>query len=291
MLIFDIGSNRYEFVEACLGRYDECMIVAVDPLSIGSFPPHLRETADRLIRRYGSQIVPVTRVVSATSGEKIPFYVNAHEPGMSTASKYFLERSRFALGNDNILEAYRQEGLSQGVYDFPDLASYKKAILEGYPDVKSFLSALRHEGDGILMAETITLDDLIMQHGIPDLIKIDVEGHEPEVLRGLSQRVPKICFEWNEEMDSQLWESLGLLKELGYTQFGVSGRFVEGSDLEKLSYDEGGDTYLLEPTTYHTYDDIVAALKPAINMDRRINWGMGWVQKEQVYDDLPADPL
>ncbi|HEY9503124.1 MAG TPA: FkbM family methyltransferase, partial [Pyrinomonadaceae bacterium] len=33
--------------------------------------------------------------------------------------------------------------------------------------------------------ETITLEKLIATHGIPFFIKIDVEGHEPSVLRGL----------------------------------------------------------------------------------------------------------
>ncbi len=40
-----------------------------------------------------------------------------------------------------------------------------------------------------------TLDALIQQHGLPDFIKIDVEGYEKEVFEGLSQKVPCVSFE------------------------------------------------------------------------------------------------
>lgn len=42
---------------------------------------------------------------------------------------------------------------------------------------------------------TITLDDLIKKYGKPYFIKIDVEGYEENVLKGLSQPVPFLSFE------------------------------------------------------------------------------------------------
>lgn len=51
-----------------------------------------------------------------------------------------------------------------------------------------------------------TLDALIGSHGLPAFIKIDVEGFEPEVLKGLSQPVRMISFEYTvpEQTDKSL---------------------------------------------------------------------------------------
>lgn len=43
--------------------------------------------------------------------------------------------------------------------------------------------------------ETLTLDDLVQRYGIPDLIKIDVEGSELQALEALSQPIRFISFE------------------------------------------------------------------------------------------------
>ena len=45
--------------------------------------------------------------------------------------------------------------------------------------------------------ETTTLDDLIATYGAPFYVKIDVEGHEAAVLRGLHRRIPYVSFEVN----------------------------------------------------------------------------------------------
>ena len=42
---------------------------------------------------------------------------------------------------------------------------------------------------------TTTLDNLIRKYGLPDYIKIDAEGFEEHVLKGLSQPVPYLSFE------------------------------------------------------------------------------------------------
>jgi FkbM family methyltransferase len=44
--------------------------------------------------------------------------------------------------------------------------------------------------------QLITLDELIKNHGLPDFCKIDVEGHEKEVLSGLTTAIPVISFEF-----------------------------------------------------------------------------------------------
>ena len=44
---------------------------------------------------------------------------------------------------------------------------------------------------------TVSLDTLIATHGVPFFVKIDVEGHEPAVIRGLRHPVPYVSFEVN----------------------------------------------------------------------------------------------
>lgn len=45
--------------------------------------------------------------------------------------------------------------------------------------------------------ETVTIEQLIIAHGSPFFIKIDVEGHELSVLRGIRRPVPYLSFEVN----------------------------------------------------------------------------------------------
>jgi FkbM family methyltransferase len=45
--------------------------------------------------------------------------------------------------------------------------------------------------------ETVSMEQLITAHGLPFFVKIDVEGHELSVLRGIKQPVPFISFEVN----------------------------------------------------------------------------------------------
>lgn len=49
--------------------------------------------------------------------------------------------------------------------------------------------------ESVIPVTTITLDSLIKKHGLPEFIKIDVEGNEKNVLSGLTHSVKYISFE------------------------------------------------------------------------------------------------
>ena len=65
------------------------------------------------------------------------------------------------------------------------------------------------------VVKVTTLDALIARHGVPRFIKIDVEGFEQEVLRGLSQPVPSLSFEWTPEFSAAMIVCLDHLETLG----------------------------------------------------------------------------
>lgn len=109
--------------------------------------------------------------------------------------------------------------------------------------------------------ESISIDDLIKLHGIPDLIKIDVEGYEFNVISGLKFKAQEIMFEWTEELFfSSTLPCVEYLRKLGYEQFGYTSAETERGAYEKCIYD------LWENL------DIQNTLK--ITPSRQYQWGM-----------------
>ncbi|NEU07708.1 FkbM family methyltransferase [Flavihumibacter sp. R14] len=63
--------------------------------------------------------------------------------------------------------------------------------------------------------KVITLESLCRSYGVPKLCKIDVEGYESEVMRGLQSPIKYICFEFNRALLSDTSKSLEILGTLG----------------------------------------------------------------------------
>jgi FkbM family methyltransferase len=87
--------------------------------------------------------------------------------------------------------------------------------------------------DSRIEVEVTTLDALIVRHGEPRFVKIDVEGFEPEVLRGLSTPIPALSFEFTTIQRAAAETCIDLLATLGPYRFdaalGESQRFEFGT--------------------------------------------------------------
>jgi FkbM family methyltransferase len=77
--------------------------------------------------------------------------------------------------------------------------------------------------------ETISIEDLIAAYGVPFFVKIDVEGHELSVLRGMRQPVPYLSFEVN--LPEFAREGLECVQVLG--RLAPTGKFNYTSDCRR----------------------------------------------------------
>jgi FkbM family methyltransferase len=75
---------------------------------------------------------------------------------------------------------------------------------------------------GKTQIQITTLDNLIKKFGNPQYIKIDVEGYELNVLKGLTKKSGIISFEITSEFFSDAIKCLNYLKKLSYNSFTFS---------------------------------------------------------------------
>ena len=72
----------------------------------------------------------------------------------------------------------------------------------------------------VLQVDCVGIDDLIEKYGVPDFIKIDVEGSEYEALLTHNKKVDTIiAFEWVEELIGNTKKCMEHLKNIGYTKY------------------------------------------------------------------------
>ena len=95
--------------------------------------------------------------------------------------------------------------------------------------------------DKVISVDTTTLDQLINDYGHPKYIKIDVEGFELEVLKGLTKKTGIISFEFTSEFFIDAIKCLDYLHLLGYQKFNYS----EG-ERKKFNFDWTSKDKILE---------------------------------------------
>ena len=110
-----------------------------------------------------------------------------------------------------------------------------------------------------IICKTIGIDQLIEYYGLPDLIKIDVEGGEYECISSLTQKVKLLCFEWASETNNITFNCIDYLFNLGYTQY----------------YMQTQDNYIFRPHDSDFYD-ILNIKQKLSNTITKEDWGMIW---------------
>jgi FkbM family methyltransferase len=110
-----------------------------------------------------------------------------------------------------------------------------------------------------ISCKPITIDKLIEIHGMPTLIKVDVEGGEFECLSSLTQKVDNLCFEWASELKDIAFKCMDYLEQLGFKEFHIQ--------LE--------DNYTFRPTLYTNKQSIIDYLNTTTP---KKEWGMIWAK-------------
>jgi FkbM family methyltransferase len=110
-----------------------------------------------------------------------------------------------------------------------------------------------------IICKTITIDNLIEKYGVPELIKIDVEGGEYECITSLTQKIDLLCFEWASETNDITIKSIDYLFKLGFINF----------------YIQYEDNYTFRPNNNDFYDIECVKEKLALTVPKH-HWGMIW---------------
>lgn len=77
----------------------------------------------------------------------------------------------------------------------------------------------RETWDKTIKVTVSTLDQMIQKYGLPEFCKIDVEGYELNVLKGLSHPIKYLSFEFTQEFFANTKLCIEHLVSLGYTKF------------------------------------------------------------------------
>lgn len=110
-----------------------------------------------------------------------------------------------------------------------------------------------------ITCKTITIDKLIEMYGVPELIKVDVEGGEFQCISSLTQKVNNICFEWASEINDITCKCIDYLHNIGYQEFSIQFE----------------DDFMYRPTTYIDINSIKSILEKTTP---KKEWGMIWAR-------------
>lgn len=112
---------------------------------------------------------------------------------------------------------------------------------------------------------TDTLDRMILRYGMPHFVKIDVEGFELNVLKGLSQVVPLLSFEFTPLAIDEVQKCVSRLNRISpdYLYDYCLGEDLDFVLPEHADFDTFVRTVLPELEQAGSFGDIYAIMRPA----------------------------
>ncbi|HEY0066778.1 MAG TPA: FkbM family methyltransferase [Flavisolibacter sp.] len=107
--------------------------------------------------------------------------------------------------------ASREGQMEMFIADESTISTFSKEFIDKTRDSKF----RRNNWNEKILVRIVRLDQLVQKYGVPLFCKIDVEGFETEVLRGLATPVPFLSFEYQvPEMKENVMNCLSLLNSL-----------------------------------------------------------------------------
>ncbi len=123
----------------------------------------------------------------------------------------FLNAKKITVLNKAVSDVEGKEEIMIGNYS--EVSSLSNDFIQRLPNLSELT------WDKKEWVEITTLDILIQTYGVPNYIKIDVEGYEVKVLKGLSTAVDKISFEYNFPFKKETQLCITIISQLGNYQF------------------------------------------------------------------------
>ncbi len=117
--------------------------------------------------------------------------------------------------------------VEKGLSDAPGLI--KMAVCDDSPTISTMSEKWRLEGrfstaykwDRFIDVNLTTLDSLIESYGVPKYCKIDVEGYEYNVIKGLKTPIEYLSFEFTKEFVDDAEKCLDYLSQLGTIEVNI----------------------------------------------------------------------